>query len=449
MQVIVGTQDTLTVQGDCTVLKVEVPKKETDLRTFVAFVRSIVSNARRYKQHEIVVDAQQLSTFPCAQDIKPYELGRHFAENVFLAGYQYLAYKSVKPESSPDLTVYLTKPSYEFMRGLTDGVIVGDACNRMRDLANAPPNVLNPEQFAQEVERMFDGLDHTSVKVLNARGMKALNMDLLLAVGQGARAEPRLIVVEYAGGVEDEPYEVLVGKGITYDTGGINLKGSDGLVSMEKDMSGGAAVVCALYAAIKLGVKRNIVAIVPAAENAIGGNAVLTTSIITSMSGKTVYIGNTDAEGRLVLADAITYAGKYYPTAPRVMTVATLTGACIIALGQYACGLFTENRALEDKLRAVGADADDYLWPLPSGNVYDEELKHDVADMNNVQTSKYGGATIGFRFLVPFSAAAGFKDHVHVDMAPRMNAVTGDNIGKGASGDPVRFLARYLQNATR
>lgn len=438
-------KSSLILEGDLATLAIESVIKETPLDSYIALVRSIVSTAR--KQHDlgrITIDVEELLAQPFAEQESDAEAGRHFAENVHLAGYEFLLYKTRPHTSTDEFSIYLRNVNEEFMTGVVAGTVVGRSANKARDFGNTPPNDLTPEAFGEEVKALFVDVEHTNVKVFDVDALKELRMNLLLAVGQGAKASPRLIVVEYQGGALDEPYEVLVGKGVTFDTGGVNLKSSDGLVGMEKDMCGGASVVCALHAAALLGVKRNIVAIVPAAENAIGGNAYLTTSIQTSRQGTTVYIGNTDAEGRLVLADALDYAGQYYP-AQRVMTVATLTGACIMAIGEHACGLFTENRELENALRNLGEYAGDYLWPLPPWPVYGDGLKHDFADMNNVQgTKKYGGASVGFRFLVPF-ATEHYKDYVHIDMAPRMDALASDDIGPGASGDPVRFLVRYLE----
>jgi leucyl aminopeptidase len=251
--------------------------------------------------------------------------------------------------------------------------------------------------------------------------------------------------MEYKGG-KGAPV-VLVGKGITFDTGGINIKSESGIGDMHMDMSGGAAVIAAVAAAARLKVKRHVIGIIPAAENMPSGGALRPHDVLYSLSGKTIEVGNTDAEGRLILADALTYAKRFKPAA--VIDVATLTGAAMVALGLHASGLMTKDDALADALLALGEESGDYLWRLPLWDEYEDGLKSDIADMNNVPGSgpgsRYGGATNGAIFLWQFAKEIG-APWAHLDIAPRMTNTPGDELSKGAAGTPVRLLVRFLES---
>ncbi|HEX9664762.1 MAG TPA: M17 family metallopeptidase, partial [Patescibacteria group bacterium] len=253
--------------------------------------------------------------------------------------------------------------------------------------------------------------------------------------------EPRFIVMEYDGGDSKEKPLVLIGKGITFDTGGLNLKPSDGIYQMHLDMSGGAAVLYSVLLAARLKLKKNIVGLIPAAENMISGSSYRPGDILKTMSGKTVEVLNTDAEGRLVLADALTYAGKFYK--PRlVISVATLTGAALVALGQYASAIFSKDESLLKLLRNLGEKSGDYVWPLPLWEEFEKEMKGTFADLNNLGKSKYGGASQGAAFLAHFAKKYPW---LHIDIAPRMTAGEGEYLAKGAVGAPVRLLIRFLE----
>jgi leucyl aminopeptidase len=269
-------------------------------------------------------------------------------------------------------------------------------------------------------------------------------MNLLEAVGKGSHNEPQFIVMEYWGSKnkKDAPL-VLIGKGITYDTGGLNVKPSGSMHDMHMDMSGGSSVMAAIVAAAKLGLKKNIIALIPSAENAISSKSMRAGDIVTAMNGTTVEILHTDAEGRLVLADALTYSERYKPRA--IIDVATLTGAALVALGQHASAVMTKDANLENTFRALGEESGDLVWPLPLWDEYKGLLKSTRADISNIATnfSRYGGAIEGGMFLAAFAP----KDvpWAHLDIAPRMESVANDKLAKGSSGEPVRLLVTFLE----
>jgi leucyl aminopeptidase len=275
---------------------------------------------------------------------------------------------------------------------------------------------------------------------LDKSGIKALKMGAFLAVTQGSDQPPRLIVCEYRGAKKDSAPICLVGKGITFDSGGISLKDPPAMDEMKFDMSGGAAVLGAMRAIAELQLKINLVAIVATCENMPSGGAVKPSDIVTTMSGQTVEILNTDAEGRLILCDAITYSRRFKPAA--VIDVATLTGACIVALGNHFSGLMSNDDGLAAELESAGVRADDRAWRLPIGEEYVEQLKSNFADIANIG-GREGGACTAASFLSKFA-----KDlqWAHLDVAG--TAWLG-GAQKGSTGRPVPLLVDFLMHRVR
>ncbi|MCA9362085.1 leucyl aminopeptidase family protein, partial [Candidatus Kaiserbacteria bacterium] len=236
----------------------------------------------------------------------------------------------------------------------------------------------------------------------------------------------------------------LIGKGITYDTGGLNVKPSGFMHDMHMDMSGGAAMIGTMRAIAKLGIKKNVIAVIAAAENSVSRDAMRAGDIATAMNGKTVEILHTDAEGRLVLADAMTYAEKYY--SPRAMLdAATLTGASLAALGQHTSAVLTKDKALADTLVELGEDTGDLMWPLPLWDEYKQSLKSYRADISNIayNFSRFGGCIEGGTFLSYFAPKK--TPWAHLDIAPRMESIPSDKLAKGATGEPVRLLVKFVE----
>jgi leucyl aminopeptidase len=326
------------------------------------------------------------------------------------------------------------RPSKSLEAALISGAAVGEGVNLARDLGNLPPNICTPSYLAQQALAL--GRRHRlRVKVLNEQAMKRLGMGALLAVARGSRQPPKLICVEYAGGRKGDRPIVLIGKGITFDTGGISLKPAGDMDEMKYDMSGAGSVLGTLKAAAQMKLPLNVVGVVPTTENMPGGNASRPGDIVESLSGQTIEILNTDAEGRLILCDALTYAERYRPAA--VIDIATLTGACVIALGHVCTGLFANDDALAEELLAAGAAAWDRAWRLPLWDDYQEQLKSNFADMANIGGRPAGSVTAAC-FLSRF--ARNFK-WAHLDIA---GTAWRSGKEKGSTGRPVPLLTRFL-----
>ena len=325
-------------------------------------------------------------------------------------------------------------------QGLRIGAALGSGLALSRDLANLPPNVCTPTYLGTRALELAKEFPSIKTKVLDKNGIKALKMGAFLAVTQGSEQPPRLITCEYRGAKKDAAPICLIGKGITFDSGGISLKDPPAMDEMKFDMSGGAAVLGTLRAAAELKLPLNLVVIVATCENMPSGGAVKHADIVTTMSGQTVELLNTDAEGRLILCDAITYSRRFKPAA--VIDVATLTGACIVALGNHFSGLMSNDETLADELESAGVRADDRAWRLPIGEEYVDQLKSNFADIANVG-GREGGACTAASFLSKFA-----KDlhWAHLDIAG--TAWLGGS-QKGSTGRPVPLLVDFLINRTR
>jgi len=310
-----------------------------------------------------------------------------------------------------------------------------------RDLANERADVANPEFYEKQIKKIVDKhSDKLNFKVLQFNELKELGLNMIASVGQGASVLPRLVIVEYNGNPSSNEKIALVGKGITFDTGGLNLKPSGFIEDMYIDNHGAATVLGTLNASVELDIKKNIVAVFCLAENAISDRAFFPGSIIKSYSGKTVEIGNTDAEGRLVLGDGLTYVQKHYkPT--HVIDIATLTGACVVALGEYASGIFTNNDSFQDEIKKSGNKVNEIVWPLPILEQHEEEIKGKESDLKNIGKGRYGGASTAAAFLKAFIE----KDvkWVHLDIAGPAKVTN-----KSASGFGVELLTDWLRTTS-
>jgi leucyl aminopeptidase len=417
---------------------------EINRRKLISLVRKIVRTARDHKLSAISIALADFS-FVGTKDIGDQELGRLIAENLEMANYEFVKYKNPPKDGFPAVkTVFVAGVSAEAKKGFTEGQIIANEINYCRDLANTPGGDMTPQFLAEAAKKQCKG---TSVKVsiLSPSQIKKLKMGLVLGVAKGSAEEPRFIIAEYwgAGKGKEKPI-VLVGKGITFDTGGINLKPTDSLMGMNHDMAGGASVLATTVIAAKLKLRKNIIALVPAVENAVSGSAYRPGDILVAMNGKTVEVLNTDAEGRLILGDALTYAERYNPRL--VIDVATLTGAALVALGKRASAIMTRNQKLEDTLRDLGEKSGEYVWPMPLWKEYEADIKGIHADLANVPAAKGGGGgTInGGTFLAAF--AEKLPLWAHIDIAPRMESIPEDNLAKGATGAPIRLLVRLVES---
>ena len=348
---------------------------------------------------------------------------------------------SAKPKaprlSSVSVAVADARGAKAAAEGLRIGAAVGSGLALSRDLANLPPNLCTPRYMATRAQGLAKEFPSIKTKILDEKGIKALKMGAFLAVTQGSDQPPRLIVCEYHGAKKGAAPVCLVGKGITFDSGGISLKDPPAMDEMKFDMSGGAAVLGAMRAVAELQLPINVVVIVATCENMPSGGAVKPADIVTTMSGQTVEVLNTDAEGRLILCDAITYSRRFKPAA--VVDVATLTGACIVALGNHFSGLMSNDNALADELESAGVRADDRAWRLPIGEEYVDQLKSNFADIANVG-GREGGACTAASFLWKFA-----KDlqWAHLDVA---GTAWLSGAQKGSTGRPVPLLVDFLIN---
>ena len=321
-------------------------------------------------------------------------------------------------------------------KALDRGKCTGLGVNEARNLANLPGNICTPSYLAQQARKLGRGNDKLSVSVLEEKKMRDLGMGSLLSVSAGSDEPAKLIVMNYKGGKSNQKPYVLVGKGITFDSGGISLKPGAKMDEMKFDMGGAASVFGTMRAITEMKLPLNVVAIVAAAENMPSGRATKPGDVVTSMSGKTIEVLNTDAEGRLVLCDALTYAERFKPQA--VIDIATLTGACVVALGSHATGLYANQDKLAEQLLAAGIESHDRAWRMPLWDDYQKQLKSNFADLANIG-GPGGGSVTAACFLARFAE----KYHwAHLDIA----GSAWNSAPKGATGRPVALLTHYLMD---
>ena len=357
------------------------------------------------------------------------------------ATYRYTAtFKPREKSTQPELGAIAFAGGEDGQAGLTQAAAIAEGVRFARELANLPPNICNPAYIAGQAQSFSDANDKVECRVLDHAEMEKLGFGSLLAVGRGSANKPKLVVLEYKGGAEgDKPY-AFVGKGITFDTGGISLKPGAGMEEMKYDMGGAAGVLGAFVAAVKMGLALNLVCVVPAVENMPDGDAYRPSDVLTSLSGLTIEVLNTDAEGRLILCDALTYTAQTFQ--PKVLIdAATLTGACVIALGKHASGLMSKHDDLAAELLAAGEASLDRAWRLPLWDDYQVQLDSGFADVANIGGKNAGAITAGC-FLARFTEG---QRWAHLDIA----GTAWDEGRKGmATGRPVPLLAQWLIDRT-
>ena len=368
-----------------------------------------------------------------------YGKARLMVETLADGGYQFDRFKSQKADASAlkKLTLLSDKADQaDVERATRQALAIAAGMALTRDLGNLPPNLCHPSYLAEEAKALGKAYKNLKIEVLDEKKLKELGMGAFLAVAQGSDQPPRLIVLNYQGGKKTEKPYALVGKGITFDTGGISIKPSSGMDEMKYDMCGAASVFGTLKAVLELQLPINLVCLLACAENMPSGGATRPGDIVSTMSGQTVEILNTDAEGRLVLCDTLTYAERFKPQA--VIDIATLTGACIVALGSNVSGLMGNNEELVQQILAAGLTADDRAWQLPLYDEYQEQIDSPFADIANIGGPKAGTITAGC-FLSRFAQAYNWA---HPDIAGTAWISGGKE--KGATGRPVPMLTQYL-----
>ena len=351
------------------------------------------------------------------------------------ACYRYVATLGAKNKKRDEKGLVHLQVAGADTTALAQGKAIAEGVRFTRELGNLPPNVCNPAYIAQQAQDLAARSDNVACEVLDDAAMEALGMGSLLAVARGSAQRPRLVVLKYSNGGDARPY-VLVGKGITFDTGGVNLKTQGGIEEMKYDMCGAGSVLGTFVAAVGMQLPINLVCIAAAVENAIDGNSYRPSDVITSMSGKTIEVGNTDAEGRLILCDALTYAQRFQPAA--LVDVATLTGACMVALGKYATGVMTkDSHDLAREILAAGETVFDRGWQLPLWDEYQPMLDSAFADVYNIG-GRWAGAITAGCFLSRFTDG---QRWVHLDIAG--SASDEGKLGM-ATGRPVGMLSQWL-----
>jgi leucyl aminopeptidase len=406
--------------------------------------RAVGCVVHRLKRHEIK------DAVICVPDEKPFglikpKILKQMIIAACMADYEFEKFKSDKKEewSGKLLLVASESEKEEFATNLQEGTIIGKSTNMARHFADLPSNYLTPTSLAEEAKKIAKehGLKST---IFGPDKALELGMGGFGAVERGSDEQGQFVVLEYKVKDKNAPTIALVGKGVTFDTGGVSLKPSLGMEGMKFDMSGAAAVIATMKAIAQIKPNVNVIGITPLVENMPSGKSSKQDDIITFMNGKTAEVKNTDAEGRLILADGLCYAEKIY-NPDVILDIATLTGACVISLGHFFSGLMTKDEVLGTKLQAVSLVTGDRVWPLPLDDDFKDAIKSEVADISNIGARNYGGGTItAGLFLSNFVEKAKWA---HIDIAGTADNVPGINyLGKGSAGAGVRLLAEFVCN---
>lgn len=356
------------------------------------------------------------------------------AQNFLMADFEFLKFKEKPKEGWPqikEIKIIADKPE-KLKKYLQEGIFIGEEVNNCRVLVNTPGSIMTPKKLAEEAKKSAKNLK-IKIKILGPKEMAKLKMGGILGVSSGSDEEPRMIIMEY-GPAGKKPL-VLVGKGLTFDSGGLQIKPDTYMMEMHMDMSGGAAVIHAIRLIARLKLPIRVIGIIPAAENMPSGSSYRPGDLLKTITGKTIEVLHTDAEGRIILADALGYAQKYKPSL--IVDVATLAGAAVVALGQKMSAVFSNKNDLLKLGENIGEISGDYTWPMPLWEEYDEDIKGTFGDIANSSKTRYGGAITAAAFLKQF---VGDYPWIHLDIAPTMTTIDGQFLAKGASGAGVRFL---------
>jgi leucyl aminopeptidase len=369
-----------------------------------------------------------------------------FAEGLFLGNYDFINYKSDKKKLKPLEVTFYSENEKKLRDAIVSAQSVMAGVRLTKDLQNEPGSILTPDELSKRIKNILTKAG-AKVRIFNEKEIRKRKMGGLLAVGMGSKNMPRFVVIEYIGADKYSKKKsnktiALVGKGVTFDSGGISIKPSNDMWEMKADMSGAAVVAGTILAAIKSKLPININGIIPAAENMLSGTSMRPGDIVVTSSGKSIEVDNTDAEGRMILADALHYASRLNPDV--IIDLATLTGACVVALGEFVAGLFTKNEGLSNELFQLGLQTHERVWALPMWDEYHTLNKSDVADVKNVG-GKWGGAITAAKFLENFVDKK--ISWAHLDIAGPAMANNYNNYSKKyMTGYGVRLLFEYLKN---
>ncbi len=422
-------------------LNMKVPE-QLDRKTAIRFICSMVKRAQSHKLEKIAFDYEQIKK-TIGNILSEEYCAKLFVKNISIASYTFDKYKTKKENTLKEILIFgnFSKEEKDVFK---ETEIITKNINISRDLANTPGNLMTPNILVKNVKKIFNKDKNIKIKILGEDAIKKLKMNLIYSVGLASKEKSKFIILEYKNGKKNENPVAIIGKGITFDAGGLDIKPAGKFMDMYMDMTGSAIAIGILKSIVDLNIKKNIVVLIPAVENSVSGSSYRPGDIITSMSGKTVAIGNTDAEGRLVMADAITYAERYKPSL--LIDIATLTGASLVALGQRATAIMSRSEKIQSEMIKIGNNVGEYLWPLPAWDEFANDLKSDYADIINSGSSRYGGTAKAGMFLYEFIKMYKEKPHwVHLDIAPRMESIDEDNLAKGATGEPIDLLVEYLR----
>ena len=382
-------------------------------------------------------------TLPGGVDVPPPDAAAAIADGTILAGYRFDRFRKSDPDDPPPKTIERLAlvagegaDAGEIEDAAGVAKVAAEAANGARELQNLPANIATPTFLANRAREISAAFEPVTVEVFDRTRIAELGMGGLVAVSKGTAEEPQLIVIRYAGGSGAAPGLGLVGKAVTFDTGGISIKPAAKMEEMKMDMSGGAAVIEAVAAFAELGLPIDVAAVVPSTENMPSGTATRPGDIITQLNGKTVEVNNTDAEGRLILADALTYCARELG-AERIVDLATLTGAIIVALGSTHAGLISNDDALAEELAAAGNRSGELLWRLPLHPEYKELTRGKVADLTNASAKRKASSIYAGSFLEEFVEG---RPWAHLDIAGTAWDVGREYVGTGATGFGVRLL---------
>ncbi|MGH8550592.1 MAG: leucyl aminopeptidase [Methylococcales bacterium] len=410
-------------------------KSHVSPKDYIKAIGSAIKTLKGSGAAEIVIALSEVEVKQQSMTWK----ARQISETIERECYQFNELKSEGTEKAQlsDAALFVNKKTElaDAQSGIRTGLAIAGGSKLCKDLANLPGNICTPTYLAERATELSQKYAAISTSVLDEEDMEKLGMGALLSVSKGSRQPAKLIILEYRNGPDDRKPIVLVGKGLTFDAGGISIKAAPQMDEMKYDMCGGASVIGTLSVVAELELPLNVIGIVPSSENLPDGNANKPGDIVTSLSGKTIEILNTDAEGRLILCDALTYAERYDPEL--IIDVATLTGACIIALGHHPSGLMGSDDPLCEALIRAGEAAEDRVWRLPLWEEYQEQLKSNFADLANVG-NRDAGTIIGACFLSRFTEKVRWA---HLDIAGTA-WVSGK--AKGATGRPVPLLSQFL-----
>ncbi len=405
-----------------------------NLRNFHYFSRIPIRVSIKERIERIDMFLPDLYAF---SDVDFFDFVKYFVVNAVMSSYDFSQfYKNEDIPSLKEINI-ITKENIE--KPVKEGIVMGEIINTVRNLSNMPGGEMTPDFFIKVIKKIK--IPKLKIKILDRKKLERLKMNSILAVGKGSVYGSYLAILEYYGTNKKEKPYVLIGKGITFDTGGLHLKPAEGMKDMNLDMSGGAGVLGALMVCAKLKIKKNVIGFIPIAENMPGNDSYRPGDLIKSLSGKIIEVVSPDAEGRVILADAIHYSKKYNPKV--IITLATLTGASMIALGNKASALLSNlGEEKIDEIKKLSYLTGDFVWDLPLWEEYLNDIKSQFGDLANVGKSRYGGVMHGAIFLYEFAKP---YDFIHIDMAPKMVSNDEDNLAPGSFGFGVKILTEIIK----